>query len=83
MTIEILQHLLERRLQIIADHAFRDRDPDGHLRQLKEVSEGIVSAHAQLRPDIDARLHHFLTQASYSKALEHLKSTAKKEGDAA
>ncbi|MBU6301659.1 MAG: hypothetical protein KGS60_08905 [Verrucomicrobia bacterium] len=82
MTIEILQHLLERRLQIIADHAFRDRDPEGHLHQLKEVSEGIVSAHEQLRPDIDARLHHYLSQASYSKALEHLKAPQKKGEDA-
>jgi hypothetical protein len=64
--------LLERRLAVIADHAWRARDPSSHLDALKEVSlkiDGWSSAH---RHEIDARLRHYLSNASYAKALDHL-----------
>lgn len=69
-----LRTLLQRRLDLIADHAFRDRDAAAHLEALKTVSEEIVTEHQRLRPELPPRLNHFLTQASFSKALDFLNS---------
>ncbi|MEM7011113.1 MAG: hypothetical protein AAF585_06475 [Verrucomicrobiota bacterium] len=73
--LQELAQLLERRTSVIADHEFRDRDPDAHLQQLKEVSEAIMELHSQVKPSIDARLNHFLTQCSYDKALDYIRAT--------
>ncbi|MGV3658788.1 MAG: hypothetical protein ACO1TE_01350 [Prosthecobacter sp.] len=70
-----LRTLLQRRIDLIADHAFRDRDPAAHLEALKGVSEEISAEHQRLKPQLPARLNHFLTQASFSKALEYLDSS--------
>ncbi|MBL9130608.1 MAG: hypothetical protein JNG86_05380 [Verrucomicrobiaceae bacterium] len=67
-----LRQLLQQRLDIIADHAFRDRDPAAHLAALQDVSERLAAEHARLRDDLPPRLHHFLTQSSLTKALEYL-----------
>ena len=67
-----LRHLLQHRLELIADHAFRDRDAAAHLAALQKVSEDLTAEHAKLRESLPPRLNHFLTQASYSKALEYL-----------
>ena len=67
-----LHALLQRRLEVIADHEFRDRDTSGHLNSLREVSEALAAEHARLRPVLPARLNHFLTQSSLTKALEYL-----------
>lgn len=69
----MLRHLLEERLRVIADHEWRDRDAEAHLARLKEVSEALVAEHQRLRSRMPARLNHFLTQASYSKALDWLR----------
>jgi hypothetical protein len=69
-----LRSLLQRRLDLIADHAFRDRDAAAHLEALKNVSEEIMAEHQRLRSELPARLNHFLTQASFSKALDYLNS---------
>lgn len=69
-----LRTLLQRRLDLIADHAFRDRDAAAHLEALKTVSEEIVAEHQRLRTELPPRLNHFLTQASFSKALDFLNS---------
>lgn len=69
-----LRTLLQRRLDLIADHAFRDRDAAAHLEALKAVSEEIVAEHQHLRSELPPRLNHFLTQASFSKALDYLNS---------
>lgn len=67
-----LQTLLQQRLAIIADHAFRDRDSAGHLEALKRVSEEI-DAYAQANSrQFDAKLRHYLSNCSYQKALDHL-----------
>lgn len=69
-SLAVLRNLLAKRVEIIADHAFRDRDPASHLGALKNVSEQI-DAFRELHWDkLDARLRHFLTNASYQKALE-------------
>lgn len=69
-----LRTLLQRRLDLIADHAFRDRDAAAHLEALKTVSEEIVAEHQRLRTELPPQLNHFLTQASFSKALDFLNS---------
>lgn len=70
-----LRVLLQRRIDLIADHAFRDRDAAAHLEALKNVSEEIMAEHQKLRVQLPPRLNHFLTQASFSKALEYLDSS--------
>ena len=69
-----LAKALEARLAVIADHQFRDRDPEAHLEALKQASEAIVSWHEAHRNEIDGNLDHFLTGASYQKALLYLET---------
>ncbi len=69
-----LQALLKRRLQLIADHEFRDADAAGHLAALQQVSELISAEHHRLKPLLPGRLSHFLQQASFSKALDFLEA---------
>ncbi len=64
--------LLRRRITLIADHAWRDRDAAGHLEALKTVSEEISTWTAEHRSEVDARLRHYLGNASFAKALDHL-----------
>ena len=67
-----LQTLLRQRLAIIADHAFRDRDPAGHLEELKRIS-GLIDDYAKAHfREFDAKLRHYLSNCSYQKALDHL-----------
>ena len=72
--LKILTELLRKRLEIIADHEFRDKDPESHLESLKEISMAIESEHEPLRNSIDARLKHYLTNMSYEKALRHIEN---------
>lgn len=69
-----LKSLLEERLKIIADHAWRERDAGAHLAALQRVSEEIEHEHERLRDTLPPKLRHFLAQASYQKALEALGS---------
>ena len=69
-----LAALLCRRRDISSDHEFRDRDTLGHLQALKEVSEAISAWHLARKAEIPARLDHFLTNASFDKALVYLES---------
>jgi hypothetical protein len=77
-----LTALLQRRLDIIADHAWRDRDPEGHLAAIAGVSGEISDWTATHRARIDARLRHFLENSSFQKALDHVKGlTVENHGD--
>jgi hypothetical protein len=67
-----LQNLLKQRLAVIADHSFRDRDAAAHLEALKSVSEEIQAYTAEHLSELDGKLRHFLSNASYQKALDHL-----------
>jgi hypothetical protein len=69
-----LVELLHRRLQVIADHELRDRDPEAQLKALIEVSSAIERYHTAHGKEFDARLSHFLSQASFEKALRYLES---------
>ena len=73
MTTELTE-LLRRRIAIIADHAWRDRDAAGHLHALKDVSEEISAWTTAHRTSVDAQLRHYLGNASYQKALSHLEA---------
>ena len=70
--MEELAELLRQRLTVISDHAFRDRDPEGHLDALKTVSETIMAKHAAMRDagQLTPRLEHFLSNCSFDKALQ-------------
>jgi hypothetical protein len=72
--ISELTDLLRRRVAIIADHAWRDRDAAAHLEALKEVSETISAWTLAHRTEVDAQLRHYLANASYQKALAHLEA---------
>lgn len=80
--LQTLRNLLATRVQTIADHAFRDRDPAAHLEALKRVSEAIDSFREQHLTQLDARLRHFLTNASYQKALDWISRPAGDEANA-
>lgn len=69
-----LADLLRRRLEIIADHAWRDRDAASHLDALRQVSEDIAAWHARHRGALPARLEHFLSGCSYDKALAYVEA---------
>jgi hypothetical protein len=70
---QALATLLQKRIDLIGDHAFRDGDAQGHLRALREISEALDATFQTLKPQLPPRLRHFMEQASYSKALEYLK----------
>ncbi len=69
-----LESLLKRRILVIADHALRDADSAEHLAQLTLVSQGIEKVFQEHRKELPARLCHFLSQASFQKALEYLEN---------
>ena len=69
---EQLIGLLQKRESVIADHAWRDRDAEGHLEALKDVSIAITQWPTQHPDQLDPKLSHYLSNASFAKALAHL-----------
>ena len=67
-----LADLLRQRLNIIADHELRDRDPAQQLESLKKVSLQIDSCATEWNRDLPGQMRHYLTNASYQKALAWL-----------
>lgn len=76
-TLALLEMLRERE-RVIADHAWRDRDPAAHLDALRGVSERISAWTAAHSAGLDPRLAHFLENASYAKARAMLEVMARK-----
>ena len=70
-----LAEALRERLKIISDEASR-RDPNQHVRALREISERIETLAAALPRPIPPRLAHFLDRRSYDKALALLEGNA-------
>jgi len=66
-----LAEALRERLKIISDEASR-RNPDQHVKRLREVSERIETLATALPQPMPPRLAHFLERRSYDKALEFL-----------
>ena len=69
-----LAKLLRTRLKIIADHEFREKDPDSHLEALKEISMAIENEYNVLEKSLEPRLKHYLSNMSYEKALNHIEN---------
>ena len=69
-----LRGLLRERLEVIADHALRERDPAAQLARLQFLSEEIAAWHRQWRAVLPARLNHFLDGASFQKALAFIEA---------
>lgn len=63
-----LAELLQKRLDTISDHAWRDRDQPGHLQALKTVSAEIEAAKALVPRSLDGQLTHYLDRNSFDKA---------------
>ncbi|CAN5364409.1 hypothetical protein BH23VER1_BH23VER1_20790 [soil metagenome] len=76
-----LESLLRRRLEVIGDSAWRERDPDGQLAELTRVGTALLAQHAALQGQIPARLDHFLTRCSYDKALAFVAGTESAPGE--
>lgn len=73
--LNALAGALRERLSVIADHTHRDRDQEGHLQRLVEVSGRIEALAAALPPSlIDPQLRHYLERRSYDKALAWIES---------
>ncbi|MEO0447798.1 MAG: hypothetical protein AAF191_17145 [Verrucomicrobiota bacterium] len=68
-----LKVLLNSRLDVIADHQLRDRDPDAHLAKLAEVSHAIMDWPKD-GPKLPFQLKHFLENCSFDKALAWIES---------
>jgi len=70
-THHTLAALLRKRLHIIGDFAWRDRDPALHLHALGEISHKIESWHQEHKSHISGELNHYLLRRSYAKALAY------------
>lgn len=71
-THSALAAALRKRLAVISDREFYQRDPAAHLEELKAASETIIALQADLPRPLDPQLAHYLQRASYDKALAHL-----------
>jgi hypothetical protein len=67
-----LRDALRERLSVIADHELRDRDPQAHLQRLKSAASRLDAAIADVPPECDRELRHYLERQSYLKALAWL-----------
>ena len=65
---------LQARLDTVADHAFRDRDPQAHLAALKAAAATLDAEVANLPYSADPMLRHYLERQSYTKALDWLRA---------
>lgn len=74
-----LASALRERLAVIADRAWYQRDPVGHLEALKAASAKIEAAGAALPKPVPGDLSHFLHGASYQKALAWLEARGHSE----
>jgi hypothetical protein len=70
-----LAEVLRERLKIISDEESQ-RNPEQHVKRLRDVSERIETLVGTLPQPIPPRLAHFLDRRSYDKALEFLESRA-------
>ena len=65
---------VQTRLDIVADHGFRDRDPQAHLAALKTAAATLDAEVANLPPSADPMLRHYLERQSYTKAADWLRA---------
>ncbi|MEX1120123.1 MAG: hypothetical protein WEB60_15155 [Terrimicrobiaceae bacterium] len=70
-----LHSALRQRVEIVADHNFRERDPSGHLEAIKAAAAHLDAIIAGLPRDIDPNLRHYLERQSYLKAIAWLEES--------
>jgi hypothetical protein len=70
--LQELETALRQRLEVIADHSFRDRDPEAHRQALREAAGRLQHLQANFPPKLDPHLAHYLQNASYQKALHRV-----------
>ena len=73
-TAQALAAALKKRLALVADRAFYQRDPVAHLAELQAVSGKITALAAQLPPPVDPQLAHYFQRGSFDKALAFLEA---------
>jgi hypothetical protein len=74
-----LAQALRDRIRVIADKTLQS-NPSAHLEKIREASEKIDVLKAQLPPDADPRLVHYLDRMSLSKALEFVETECLAKG---
>lgn len=74
-----LKAAVQSRLDVVADHAFRDRDAAAHLEALKSAAAQLDLLVASLPSNTDPTLRHYLERQSYTKALAWLQDSAMKD----
>ncbi len=67
-----LHAAVKARLDIVADHAFRNRDAAAHLEALKAAAGRLDMLVGSLPTNTDPTLRHYLERQSYTKALAWL-----------
>jgi hypothetical protein len=72
LVLEDLFAAVSQRLEIVANHELRDRDPAGHLDGLKSAAQRLDSLVANLPKEADPTLKHYLERQSYTKARDWL-----------
>ena len=72
---QALAAALKKRLALVADRDFCQRDPAAHLAELQTVSEKITALAAQLPPPVDPQLAHYLQRCSFDKALAFIEAS--------
>jgi len=76
MTVDLqpLQAALQRRLAVVGDRAFYERDAEAHLAELIAASAEVDRLAAEIAPAADPTLRHYLERQSYVKALDWLRA---------
>jgi plasmid stabilization system protein ParE len=72
--LQELHAAVKARLDTVADHPFRDRDPSAHLAALKTAAARLDRLASNLPAGADPELRHYLERQSYTKALAWLES---------
>ncbi len=72
--LQPLRAALQRRLEVVADRAFYERDAQAHLAELMAASAAVDRLAAEIAPGADPMLRHYLERQSYVKALDWLKA---------
>lgn len=70
-----LHAAVKTRLDIVSDHAFRDRDATAHLAALKLAASHLDDLITQLPPETNPTLRHYLERQSYLKAIAWLEES--------
>lgn len=65
---------VQDRLDVVADQELRLRDSAAHLEKLKAAAARLDRLVAQLPPETDPTLRHYLERQSYIKARDWLAS---------